>query len=41
MSLTEYAAIMLAGLVAGTVNTIVGAGSLITFPLLVAIGVPR
>ena len=40
MSLTEYAAIMLAGLVAGTVNTIVGAGSLITFPLLVAIGVP-
>lgn len=40
MSLTEYAAIMLAGLVAGTVNTIIGAGSLITFPLLVAIGVP-
>lgn len=40
MSLLEYAAITLAGLVAGTVNTIVGAGSLITFPLLVAIGVP-
>ncbi len=40
MTLLEYAAIMLAGLVAGTVNTIVGAGSLITFPLLVAIGVP-
>lgn len=40
MSPLEYAAIMLAGLVAGAVNTIVGAGTLITFPLLVAVGVP-
>ena len=32
-------AVLLAGLAAGTVNTIVGAGTLITFPLLVAIGV--
>ncbi|GEN78461.1 sulfite exporter TauE/SafE family protein [Actinotalea fermentans] len=40
MSGLEYLAVMLAGLVAGTVNTIVGAGTLITFPLLVAIGVP-
>ncbi len=36
----EYLAVALAGLVAGTVNTIVGAGSLITFPLLVGLGVP-
>lgn len=36
----EYAAILVAGLVAGTVNTIVGAGTLLTFPLLVGIGVP-
>ncbi|HQY33831.1 MAG TPA: sulfite exporter TauE/SafE family protein [Actinotalea sp.] len=29
-----------AGVLAGTVNTIVGAGTLLTFPLLVALGVP-
>lgn len=40
MTLPEYAAIMLAGLVAGTVNAIVGAGTLITFPLLLGVGVP-
>lgn len=36
----EYAAVLVAGLVAGTVNTIVGAGTLLTFPLLVGIGLP-
>jgi hypothetical protein len=36
----DLVAVLLAGLAAGTVNTIVGAGTLITFPLLVAIGVP-
>lgn len=29
-----------AGFIAGTINTIVGSGSLITFPVLVALGVP-
>jgi len=32
------AAILLAGLAAGTVNTIVGSGSLLTFPTLLAFG---
>jgi uncharacterized protein len=32
--------ILVAGLLAGTVNTIVGAGSLITFPTLLALGYP-
>jgi hypothetical protein len=34
----EGGAILLAGLAAGTINTIVGSGSLITFPLLLAFG---
>ena len=34
----EAAAILAAGLAAGTINTIVGSGSLITFPLLLAFG---
>jgi uncharacterized membrane protein YfcA len=34
----EAGAILLAGLAAGTINTIVGSGSLITFPLLLAFG---
>jgi uncharacterized membrane protein YfcA len=34
----EIAAIVAAGLAAGTVNTIVGSGSLITFPTLLALG---
>jgi uncharacterized protein len=34
------AAITAAGLAAGTINTIVGSGSLITFPTLVALGLP-
>lgn len=36
----EAVAILAAGMAAGTVNTIVGAGSLITFPTLVAFGYP-
>ena len=38
MSLLDALIIMAAGLVAGTLNTIVGAGSLITFPTLLALG---
>ncbi len=38
MSVLEALAIVAAGLVAGTVNTIVGSGSLITFPTLLAFG---
>ena len=33
-------AIFLAGIAAGTINTVVGSGTLITFPTLLAIGVP-
>lgn len=40
MSPLELLGVLLAGLAAGTVNTIVGAGTLVTFPLLVAFGVP-
>jgi uncharacterized protein len=36
----EIVAIVLAGLAAGTINTIVGSGSLITFPTLLALGYP-
>jgi uncharacterized membrane protein YfcA len=32
--------VLAAGVLAGTVNTIVGAGTLVTFPLLVALGIP-
>lgn len=38
MTPLEAAAILAAGLAAGTINTIVGSGSLITFPLLLAFG---
>lgn len=38
MSPLEIVAILLAGLAAGTVNTIVGSGSLVTFPTLLAFG---
>src|SRR4051795_13564263 len=34
------AAIFLAGMAAGTINTVVGSGTLVTFPTLLAIGVP-
>jgi uncharacterized membrane protein YfcA len=40
MSVLEALAIVGAGLVAGTINTIVGSGSLITFPTLLAFGFP-
>ena len=33
-------AIFLAGIAAGTINTVVGSGTLITFPTLLAIGIP-
>src|SRR5215471_10159090 len=40
MSLSHIALLLLAGLGAGTVNAIAGGGSLITFPALLAIGLP-
>jgi uncharacterized protein len=36
----EIVAIALAGLAAGTINTVVGSGTLITFPVLLAFGYP-
>jgi len=39
-TLLQALAIVLAGLGAGTINTVVGSGSLITFPTLVAVGLP-
>ena len=40
MSWTDALIILVAGMAAGTINTIVGSGSLITFPTLVALGYP-
>lgn len=40
MSLLDAFLILLAGIAAGTINTIVGSGSLITFPTLIALGYP-
>lgn len=40
MSWVEAVLIALAGVVAGTINTVVGSGTLITFPTLLAFGVP-
>ncbi len=40
MTAPEIVAILLAGLAAGTINTVVGSGTLITFPTLLAFGVP-
>ncbi len=40
MSPAELAAIVAAGVAAGTINTVVGSGTLITFPTLLAFGVP-
>jgi len=40
VSAFEVVAILLAGLAAGTINTVVGSGTLITFPTLLAFGVP-
>jgi uncharacterized membrane protein YfcA len=36
----EIVAVLLAGVAAGTINTVVGSGTLVTFPTLLAIGVP-
>jgi uncharacterized membrane protein YfcA len=36
----EVIAIFLAGIAAGTINTVVGSGTLITFPTLLAFGIP-
>lgn len=40
MTLLDAAIILLAGLAAGTINGIIGSGTLITFPVLVALGYP-
>lgn len=40
MSMLEAVLIALAGVAAGTINTVVGSGTLITFPTLLAFGVP-
>ncbi len=40
MTLLEIAVVLLAGVGAGTINAVVGSGTLITFPTLLAIGVP-
>ena len=40
MSVFEIVAILLAGMAAGTINTVVGSGTLITFPTLLAFGIP-
>jgi uncharacterized protein len=40
VSFFEVVAVLLAGIAAGTINTVVGSGTLITFPTLLAFGVP-
>lgn len=40
MTFLQMVAVLLAGLAAGTINTVVGSGTLITFPTLLAFGVP-
>lgn len=40
MTIIEAALVLLAGVAAGALNAVVGAGTLITFPTLVALGVP-
>lgn len=40
MTLWEGLVVALAGLAAGTINTVVGSGTLITFPVLLAVGYP-
>ncbi len=40
MTALEAAAILTAGVGAGTINTVVGSGTLITFPVLLALGYP-
>ncbi len=38
MTLLEALAVLLAGVAAGTINTVVGSGTLITFPILLSVG---
>jgi uncharacterized membrane protein YfcA len=40
VTLLEVVAVLLAGVAAGTINTVVGSGTLVTFPTLLALGVP-
>ena len=40
MTFPEALAVLAAGFAAGGINTIVGSGSLITFPTLLAVGYP-
>ncbi|MFD5646032.1 TSUP family transporter, partial [Streptomyces anulatus] len=40
LSIWEILAVFAAGVGAGTINTIVGSGTLITFPVLLATGLP-
>lgn len=40
MSAPEILLVLLAGLAAGTINAVVGSGTLVTFPTLLAIGLP-
>lgn len=40
MSLLEAIAILAAGLTAGTINAVIGSGTLVTFPVLLAVGYP-
>ena len=38
MSLPECLLVLVAGAFAGTINTVVGSGTLVTFPVLLAVG---
>ncbi len=40
MTLLEGLAVFVAGIAAGTINTVVGSGTLVTFPTLLAVGYP-
>ncbi|WP_205697859.1 sulfite exporter TauE/SafE family protein [Conexibacter sp. SYSU D00693] len=40
MTVLEALAVLAAGLAAGTINTVVGSGTLVTFPVLLAVGYP-
>jgi uncharacterized membrane protein YfcA len=40
VTLWQAVAVALAGLAAGTINTVVGSGTLVTFPVLLAVGYP-
>ena len=40
MSAAEMLAVFAAGIAAGTINTVVGSGTLVTFPVLLAVGYP-